>query len=103
MQRLNELEEDIKKMNECIKEDDFDKAFKTYWGDFRQRSKHLTCKENVFKFCKKFEKTNPERKMGKRTSEKKETKKKAKRTKKAKKTNTIKTKPIRKTKKNTSN
>ena len=59
LQRLNELEEVIKKMNECIKEDDFDKAFKRYWGKFRQLSKHLTCKENVLEFCKKFEKANP--------------------------------------------
>lgn len=40
LKRLNELEEIIKKMDECIEEDDFNKAFKRYWGNYRQRSKH---------------------------------------------------------------
>lgn len=46
--RLSELAEDIKKMDECIEENDFKKAFERYWGKFRQHSKYLTCKENVF-------------------------------------------------------
>lgn len=103
LKRLNVLEEIIKKMNECIEEDDFDKAFKKYWGKFRQHSKHLTCKENVQEFREQFKKANPDGKMGKRKPAKKETKKpkktkKTKKTNKTNKTSTIKTKQIRKTK-----
>ena len=97
--RLDALTEDVRNMDDCIKEEDFDKAFKRYWGDFRQHSKYLTCLENVLEFREQFQKDNPEEQMLKMRQEKE--KKERKTTKKAKKAK--KTKTIRKPKKNTGN
>lgn len=57
--RMDALKEIVKNMDNCIKVEIFEIAFKSYWGKYRQHSKYDTCWEEVNKFCEQFMRDNP--------------------------------------------